>query len=266
MADKLSQLLLDALGRAALAPAGMPLFGSKAAPGLFPSTAPARQAAQRARDDRLIRLVASDPKGKSDRDLFALADAGREYLFRQSSPKQVLEDLARAIEARQAQVETLLGVVRETQSELVAVKEILAKLNLGEPGASATGGLEDAIPPVANAPGSPCWLADLQSELSDWSAAGDCPLPELYRRLNTEHATLSIGQFHDGLRQLYDREQVYLHPWTGPLYAMPEPAFALLIGHEIAYYASQRSDKPLTISDKPDSKCRREDALRPALA
>ena len=75
-------------------------------------------------------------------------------------------------------------------------------------------------------------------------------------------ATLSIGQFHDGLRELHDREQVYLHPWTGPLYAMPEPAFALLIGHEIAYYASQRSDKRLAMSDKPGTKHRRDDALR----
>ena len=28
--------------------------------------------------------------------------------------------------------------------------------------------------------------------------------------------------------------------WTGPLYAIPEPPLALLVGHEIAYYASPR--------------------------
>jgi hypothetical protein len=50
---------------------------------------------------------------------------------------------------------------------------------------------------------------------------------------------------------LHDREQVYLHPWTGPLYAMPEPAFALLIGHEVAYYANLRSNKRSATSDKP---------------
>ena len=72
-------------------------------------------------------------------------------------------------------------------------------------------------------------------------APDDCPLPELYRRLRDVHPALTIGQFHDGLRRLHEQEQVYLHPWTGPLYAMPEPAFALLIGHEVAYYASARS-------------------------
>jgi hypothetical protein len=62
----------------------------------------------------------------------------------------------------------------------------------------------------------------------------------VYRRLRDAHRPLTIGQFHDGLRQLHEDEQIYLHPWTGPLYAMPEPAFALLIGHEVAYYASER--------------------------
>ena len=51
---------------------------------------------------------------------------------------------------------------------------------------------------------------------------------------------MSVGLFHDALRQLHEDHQVYLHPWTGPLYALPEPAFALLVGHEVAYYASIR--------------------------
>ena len=75
---------------------------------------------------------------------------------------------------------------------------------------------------------------------SEWDGPGDCPLPDLCRRLRADHPSLTIGQFHDGLRELHDREQVYLHPWTGPLYALPEPAFALMVGHEVAYYASER--------------------------
>jgi hypothetical protein len=42
------------------------------------------------------------------------------------------------------------------------------------------------------------------------------------------------------LRLLYDAGRIYLHPWTGPLYAVPEPTFALLVGHNVAYYASLR--------------------------
>ncbi len=231
MADKLTHLLLDALGRAALAPGGLPLTGSKTAPGLFPATALARQAAQRGRDDGLIHLVAADPKGKADRDIYTLTDRGRAFLLQHTSSKQVLEDLARAVESRQGQVAEMIAAARQMQAGLEAVKEILAAV------------LPRVGPPTADAAGSP-WLDALQSRLADWrrgGAPGDCPLPELYRGLRADHPALTIGRFHDGLRDLHERQQVYLHPWTGPLYALPEPAFALLVGHEVAYYASARS-------------------------
>jgi hypothetical protein len=83
-------------------------------------------------------------------------------------------------------------------------------------------------------------LAFLQQRQSR-GALGDCPLPELFREARTIAPTLSIGQFHDGLRTLHTREQIYLHPWTGPLYGLPEPTLALLVGHEVAYYASPRN-------------------------
>jgi hypothetical protein len=236
LADKLSQFILDALGRAALAPGGTPLVGTKAAPGLFPATAVARQAAQKAVADGLIRHIAADPKGKADRDLYAATAAGLECLLRQSSPKQVLEDLARAVEARHSQFTDWLTVARETHAELAAVREILAQVI---PKLAAPTGYFDA------AVSAPDWLADLRTHLTEWDEAGDCPLPELYRRVRGPHPALTIGQFHDGLRELHDREQVYLHPWTGPLYALPEPAFALMIGHEVAFYASVRVNAAL---------------------
>jgi hypothetical protein len=135
LADKLSQLVLDALSRAALAPGGTPLVGTKTAPGLFPSTAVAKQAAQKARDDALLRQVTADPKGKADRDLYAATPAGIEFLLRHTSPKQVLDDLARAVEARHAQFTEWLTVARDTHAELAAVREILAQVvpKLGEP-------------------------------------------------------------------------------------------------------------------------------------
>ena len=79
--------------------------------------------------------------------------------------------------------------------------------------------------------------------LAAWHEAGalsDCPLPELFRRLRSASPRLTIGQFHDGLRQFHQEEKIYLHPWTGPLCDLPEPTFALLLGHEIVYYVSLR--------------------------
>ncbi len=98
--------------------------------------------------------------------------------------------------------------------------------------------------PASHAPAAEIWLGTALSFLKqrlDRGAAGDCPLPELYRQARLSAPALSVGQFHDGLRTLHDREQIYLHPWTGPLYDLPEPALALLAGHEVAYYASPRA-------------------------
>jgi hypothetical protein len=135
VADKLAHLLLDALGKAALATAGLPLVGSKAAPGLFPATALARQAAQRARDDGLLRTVAADPKGKADHDLCAATEKGLAYLLQQNSPKQVLEDLVRAVEARHGQVAELAATARQMQAGLEALKGMLSVVlpRLSEP-------------------------------------------------------------------------------------------------------------------------------------
>ncbi len=40
---------------------------------------------------------------------------------------------------------------------------------------------------------------------------------------------------------MHQAGRIYVHPWTGPLHELPEPAYALLVGHEIAYYASLRT-------------------------
>lgn len=97
---------------------------------------------------------------------------------------------------------------------------------------------------VAARPRPESWLADVLAHLAQWQERGaleDCPLPELYRSARQAAPGLSIGHFHDGLRTLRERRQIELHPWTGPLYEIPEPAVALLIGHAIVYYASART-------------------------
>jgi hypothetical protein len=82
----------------------------------------------------------------------------------------------------------------------------------------------------------------LLTQLERWQsgASEDCPLPELFRRVGGEVAGLTLGAFHDALRHLHDLGRVYLHPWAGPLYDLPEPPCALLVGHVVAYYASTK--------------------------
>jgi len=178
-------------------------------------------------------------------------------------------DLVRALEARHAQAGELLAVARHMQTTLEALKanseKVLQHLPRSAPlpgdAASPPGHLNALFegfrneangdrPPESNGHvggtgGAPVPQVQpgLLAYLTRWQESGtseDCPLPDLFRHLQGHDPALTIGRFHDALRHLHAAEQVYLHPWTGPLYDIPEPRFALLVGHEIAYYASRK--------------------------
>lgn len=229
MADKLSQQITDALSRAAAEPGGLPLFAGKADAGLFAATA--KPAAQKALADGLLRVVGGDAKARAARELYTLTEAGWDYLLAAVNPKQVLEDFVRVLEARQGEVGELLATARRMADSLCGLREAVSRVL-----PQVTAGK------VAN-PHAPALPDTILARLAGWSApAGeDCPLPELYRRLAADEPAPSIGAFHDALRELHAAGAVYLHPWTGPLYALPDPAYALLIGHGVAYYASLRT-------------------------
>lgn len=273
VADKLTQQILDALGKAAADPAGLPLFAGKTDPGLFPPVATAKPASQKCLADGLIRVVRADAGGKGGRERYGLTDAGWEFLLAAADPKQVLEDFVRVLEARQAEVGELLATARRMADGLHGLKDAVARVlprvtvaRVRAPDALhifSAGG--DDFDPRDRSGGPPCrngaavldappalkidpaaeLAAAVLDRLTDWAASAtageDCPLPDLFRGLTTRDPAPTLGAFHDCLRALHAGGAVYLHPWTGPLYALPEPAFALLAGHNIAYYASLKS-------------------------
>src|SRR5262249_32913082 len=108
LADKSTQTVLEALRRAAADPAGVPLHASKQAPGLFAATAAARPLARRCVDEGLLRVVRTETRGKAAQEYCAITEKGLHHLLRQTSPRQVLEDLVRVLEAREAQVAELV--------------------------------------------------------------------------------------------------------------------------------------------------------------
>jgi hypothetical protein len=247
LADKSTRLILDALTRAAAEPSGLSLYANKADPGLFPNTTIARSAAERAKADGLLRIVQTEPKGKVVREVCALTDKGMQFLAHQASPRQVLEDLVRILEDRQAAVAELTASSAQMSASLAAVRSAIEQVLPRLTEHHATNGIPMngllSPPRPARTSALESLVADMKSRLGEWhTTAGssqDCPLPDLYHKLESA-ASVSIGQFHDALRQLHDDHKIYLHPWTGPLYALPEPAFALMVGHEVAYYASIR--------------------------
>lgn len=148
-------------------------------------------------------------------------------LLERTSPRQVLEDCVRALESRQDQL-------AELKSTLTDMCCNLEGLQLTIEHALSMSGRRSLV--VTN---STCESVIVDA-LGRWQAdtAEDCPLPDLYRQTELVEPGLTIGEFHDALRRLQSAQRLRLQPWTGPLYGMPEPSFALLIGHEIAYYAS----------------------------
>jgi hypothetical protein len=246
LADKSTQMILDALTRAAADPAGVSLYTNRTEPGLFPTTVMARSAADRAKNEGLLQTVAGESGGRAAREVCVLTEKGRTFLALHASPRQVIEDFVRVLEDRQAAVnelaESVATMAAGLQSLRAVVEQVVPRL-ITHPQSNGVpmNGVVASRPRATAAPDT--LIVEVRERLAEWHAASgasrDCPLPDLFRRLENAGG-VSVGQFHDALRQLHDDHQIYLHPWTGPLYALPEPAFALLVGHEVAYYASIR--------------------------
>jgi hypothetical protein len=246
--DKSSQMVLNALSRAVADPLGLPLHGTRTSPGLFPATASGKLAAQRCQDEGFLQRLPSTAD-ESRPGAWAVTERGLDHLLGQLSPRQVLEDFVRAVEARQAQADELLSAARRLHATLDALKAGVDKVlpllpalcrNGDGPLANLFRSFTSSTPEPTPTPPDDVVVHQLER----WKQSGtseDCPLPELYRRVSAASAGLSLGAFHDALRRLHDAGRVYLHPWPGPLYDLPEPPCALLVGHVVAYYASTRN-------------------------
>ncbi len=233
MADTAHALVFEGLTHAATAPAGLPLYAPRSGPGLFAATAAGKAAAQRCKDEGLLQVLRSETRGKVSHEVCGITEKGLVFLLQHGNPRPVLEAFVAALGARQGALETILDAVRQSQHDLDGLRagalKVMERLAAAPPISGPSGGQEVA--------------AAIRGQLTQWHEAGllgDCPLPELFYRLRSSFPQLTVGQFHDQLRLLYEAQEIYLHPWTGPLYDLPEPAVALLVGHEIAYYASLR--------------------------
>jgi hypothetical protein len=231
------QLMLEGLTRAATDPQGQPLHGSRARPGIFPSSSSAKQVAQQCKDAGYLHVLRTETRGKNTIEICAISEKGVAYLLSQVSPKPVLESFLRAVEARGQQVEHLIDAARQCQAVFDSLKNQLAIVLAQVKSTPA------AIGPSTSANGSPSWKHHVLNYLAEWQRTRpneDCPLPDLLAKAREVQPSLTIGQFHDGLRLMHDQDQVFIHPWTGPLYEIPDPACALLIGHAVAYYVSKK--------------------------
>jgi hypothetical protein len=78
----------------------------------------------------------------------------------------------------------------------------------------------------------------LVAELTSAAPLRSVPLGELYHELLARLGPVTLGQFHDALRDLAAASAVRLSPWTGAMYQLQEPECCLILGREIMAYVA----------------------------
>jgi hypothetical protein len=243
MADQVAEFLILALKEAMAQPDEQPLYKVGKQPGLFAArTGPAGEAAQRAVRDGLLEVVRSEIKGKTETDYVRITARGVQYVYQHESPKAVLEELIGVLRLNTAGVPRW---VEELRAQFQALANRCAELlerhgrHLGLLAQRAEEALRRLTAGDGTAPLAP-WQLDALDYLDQrkTAAAPDCPLPELFRFLRTNHPELALDTFHDGLRRLRDRGAVELVPFRGHLSGLAQPEYALL--EDAAVYTAVR--------------------------
>ena len=156
-------------------------------------------------------------------DLLDVADAQRSTL---DGIRSELDVNSKRLDAQQTLLQRL--------QDRVAPPDLSALFSGGGSTIQGAAGASPQPPAQASAE----WLnksVDFVRQYRQKNPLGSCPLPELFRGA-AEPAGISIGQFHDGVRQLVRERRLRLHPWTGPMYQLKDEQYALMLGQEIKFY------------------------------
>jgi hypothetical protein len=226
-------LQLDALAQAFATPAGAVLFGTKATPGLFPNTASGKAAAREAMERGWLTAIRTETRGKASVEVVTITAAGSAFVMEHTQPHALLGAVEQTLVERTRQMEQLNGMLRLGQEELATLQSRVTSL-----AARVQASQVMATTVTVHEPRWEERLAEYLVTRQQSRPAEDCPLPELFHQARAVRPALSVGQFHEGLRQMHAQGRIALQPWTGPLHELPEPDLALMQGHSLAYYAS----------------------------
>ncbi len=237
-------LVVDAgLRRALVEPFGSQLHTAKnGEPGLFPQSALGKRAAAKALKEGYLA-----PALEVGTEAARITQKGREHIAQNLCPKNILDDFVRILEHRQGVARQLLLGVQTQIDQLERMQLGLSELRLAiliQDGQSAS-----AVKAISFEQSA---LGKVRQILADHEVAfeTDYLLYILYDQLKEQIGVFPIGVFHDLLRVWHGEGFVALHPWTGPLYQLPRPEVALLIGHEIACYvrwSAHGDSRPLAV-------------------
>jgi hypothetical protein len=248
MDDKLTDVLVVALRQARAEPGEQRLYKSGKLSGLFASrSGAAGNAAARALREGLLDVTRTEAKGKTAIEWVRLSARGQQFLNESESPLRALEEVRRALTTTaegvplwlanmQAELHTLGGrLADDAQRWLHTLDALSQRVD------QALRRVESESLQLPN--GTPIlpWAGDALAWLERRRVAdpSPCPLPELFAGLREKYTTLSLGDFHDGLRLLQRSRTLRLTPFAGPPNALPEPEYALLDGAAVLYFVER---------------------------
>jgi hypothetical protein len=248
MADKVTEILVEALKQAMAVTDEQRLYRSGKLTGLFPSrTGAAAEAAGRALSEQLLEVTRVETKGKTAIEWVRITPQGLNFVYDRESPIRVLEEVADLLHTTREGLP--LWMTQMQQEWRTAGERLAAEVRqLAQRVDALTHRVEEALRRSdvhrverangTDIPWAPAALAYLDKR-KETGAAGRCTLPELFAALRSGHGELSIPEFLGGLRRLNDRRALELAPFEGSPAELPEPEYVMLDGERVMYYVTR---------------------------
>ncbi|MBY0527696.1 MAG: hypothetical protein K2R98_30135 [Gemmataceae bacterium] len=241
---------LEALAQAMADPAPKVLLGSAKAPGFFNGTRKPVKDAAKLCEERQWLLGTGEwiGKGASKKQTYRLSPAGIQAVLEQSESAALLRGLSKAMQEQVEVFRALQGQVTRTLSQLQPLTDMVQQLarKVEPPDVEAilrrlhgTNSQPLALPPSSSPPDLPDWLDNvvkLTAEQQQRDRYQPLSLPAIFATLRQMRPTLTLGQFHDGLRLLREQKRIRLSPYTRALATIEDARNALFLDGEVMYY------------------------------
>jgi hypothetical protein len=233
-------LLLEALKAAVAGGGEQRLFRSGKLGGLFPArVGSSAEAALQALQEGLLETVRTESRGKVVTEWVRATPRAIAFIHENDSPKSVLREMKELLASARSGIPMWMS---EANQELAALSQ-----RFEQRAGSMLARLEDLASRVEaalrRADTTSPQVTDAVSRLVPWAmtaleyldrrnisgARGECSLAELFHAVRLGFPTLTLPEFQNGLRRLYDVRAIRLAPAAHE----SEPEYAMLVGGQM---------------------------------
>ena len=238
-----TETAIEALTRALTNSTPLRLHGTKANPGIFVgSSQKLKDAASLCLEKGWLTGTGERVgKGKSAKETFRITKSGIAYALEHGQVASLLKELLFASDSQQETLQQLQQLLQNASQAMRAQNEALSRLQE-----------KVKTPPIVAAPDTTKtsrsatddrWLHRVVEYVMKYRQANphrSCSFADLFKAI-VEPAGVSIGEFHDGLRQLSRERKISLRPWTGAMSDLDDDHLALVLAKETKFYADPTS-------------------------